>query len=545
MTKFLKENRILLVVLILFIFLRLLVIGQIYHQDEHRWLIQANSQFNELSPHPPLGKYFFRLIGLIFGFDFMRIAPFVFSLGVVVLVYFVSMEITKSKMIALWALGLYAINIYAIIASVQIDLDGAIVPFFGLLFYYSYLKILEGKKKWIYVLILSLIGGFLAKLSFMLFVSAGFIDYLFVKRKVQLRNIPRLLRGMKLWIVLGGALVFLIFYQSKLPGVIDYAKHFNTFNFGSRAYFDLAFKLMKSLVWISPLLFFPFLFGFLRENIFKKYFFWLLYLVFNTLLYLIIFDFSTLTIERYLMFLIVPVVLISAEIIHNLMAGIKLNKNKVLLAILIFLGFSSIIFLPQKVLPLNPKEAYLESIKNLDFNFLIPFTGGSGPVGFYFSAQYILFAWILTSVFISAAILSKKNRFAWVALFLVFGLGYNFLFIAEYARGYFYGSPDKLAKESIEYVLADRNIKRVITYYDFGAYELKVSGKYLARFYTAPKRDYSERLGRFNGHYMIVDFPSIDKNGRYWPLITQCQKTKEFKDKYIQSFVFDCSNKLI
>ena len=115
-----------------------------------------------------------------------------------------------------------------------------------------------------------------------------------------------------------------------------------------------------------------------------------------------------------------------------------------------------------------------------------------------------------------------------LAVFIVFGLGYNIIFSTEYLLGPVYGSVDKVAKETIAYVNSEDTIKKVITYYDIGAYYLSLSDKYHSRFYTAPKRDYTPKITAYRGQYMIVDFPAIDKqNDRYWPLITRCPLLKK------------------
>ena len=144
-----------------------------------------------------------------------------------------------------------------------------------------------------------------------------------------------------------------------------------------------------------------------------------------------------------------------------------------------------------------------------------------------------------TSLF--GAIFNKNKKGLFLAVFIVFGVGYNLIFSAEYLSGLIYGSVDKVAKETIEYVNSDEAIKGVITYYDIGAYYLRLNGKYISRFYTAPKRDYTPKIQNYRGQYMIVDFPAIDKNGRYWPLIARCSLVKKFQDKKVESYVFNCS----
>ena len=257
---------------------------------------------------------------------------------------------------------------------------------------------------------------------------------------------------------------------------------------------------------------------------------------------MVLFDFTTLTIERYFMFLILPAVLISAQVLFDLSGKQPIHKNFYIGAVIIFILTSYIVLtLSHAVIPLNPKEAYVASIKALDFKFLIPFTGGSGPSGFYFSALFILLNWLLAAIALVWTAYVKKAGKLFLAVFIVFGLGYNILFSTEYLFGPIYGSVDKVAKETIQYVNSSNNIKEVITYYDIGAYYLRLSGKYYSRFYTAPKRDYTPKIEAYRGQYMIVDFPTIDKNGRYWPLIARCSLLKKFQDKKVESYIFDCS----
>lgn len=531
-----------------FIISRIMGLGQIYHQDEYRWGQIANPFFGYLSgPHPPLTEFLFKIVGRYVGFDYLRLVPFVFSFFNLILLYLVSLKISKNKNIALIAAGLFTVNIYSLIANLQIDIDGATLPFFILLSYYAYLHIREGgliKKQWLVLFGIAVVGGFLTKLSFLLFVAAILFDQGYGFYYSKNYNIKQIFRRFWPWVagffVLGVS--FYYFYLSNFGRIIQYAEHFKSLDFGSRAYIELFFKVFKSLVWLSPLLALPVIYGLFRKDILKKYQLWFAYLFFNLLFYLVLFDFTTLTIERYFMFLIVPCVLISAEVVFNLWQRQSFQKNMYIIAVVAFLLMSYIVLrIPHSILPLDPKTAYLHQVKTLDFTFLIPFTGGSGPSGFYFSALYIILSWLIIGASILGVIFSKNKKNLFPALFIVFGVGYNLLFSSEYLFGTLNGSVDAVGKETIQYVNSNPAIKEVITYYDIGAYYLRLNGKYSARFYTSPKRDYVPRIQDYRGQYMIVDFPAIDKSGRYWPLIARCPILQKFQDKRIESYIFDCS----
>ena len=523
--------------------------GQIYHQDEYRWASIVNPVFDVGSGvHPPITRWVLGLAGRIWGYDNLRVAPFIFSLLNLILIYLVSLKVSKKKKIALIAAGLFTVNVYSLIASLQIDIDGAILPFFILITYYFYLHVLEKSRTrqwWLILFGVGIIGGLLSKLSFLLFIGALVADWLLNEYHSRVNlNLKIIFRKSWLWaagflVIVGG---FYYFYDARLIAVIEYAKGFKSFDFASRAYFDLIFKIFKSFVWLSPLLLLPVLYGLFNKEVLRKYQIWFVYLFINLIFYLVLFDFTTLTIERYFMFWILPAVLISAQVIYELMERKPIAKKIYILAGVAFVLLSYVILsLPHDVLPLNPKEAYVDRVRALDFRFLIPFTGGSGPAGFYFSALFILLAWIVACISGLMAALGKKKNSLFLATFIVLSVGYNLIFSSEYLFGAVYGSVDKVAKETIRYVNSENTAKQIITYYDIGAYYLNLSGKYYSRFYTAPKRDYTPKITNYRDQYMIVDFPAIDKNSQYWQLIIRCPLLKNFQDKKVESYVFDCS----
>ena len=566
-----KKIWIFVLVASVFLAARLPAVQQIYHQDEYKWAMQADPVSDWASPHPPMGKQTLRFTGNILGFENLRFAPLLFSFLCLALIYLTIKKITKKTRVALLGAFLFSINVYSVIASLQIDIDGAILPFFILLTYYAYLNLLtENKKFWWVVFGIGIAGGFLTKLSFFIFVGALVADYVITIYYSGQLNIKRVAaKGLKFAVIF--ALLVTAYYYLNPSGtnrVIEYGRHFNSLNFASRAYFELAFKILKSLVWLSPLLLLPVIAGLLNRDVIKRYRFWYIYLFFNLLFYIVLFDFAKLTVERYLMFLIIPCCIISAGVLGELTEGFSWRKEyrKIFLISLAFVLFSAVILsIPHSVLPLDPKINYVNHIKNLDFNFLIPFTGGSGPVGFYFSAQYILWSWIGAVMLLALGLLLKSgkpcSRFSdcdevakktsenslrgkqkFILGFMIFGIGYNILFLNEYLFGGLFGSVPNVAKASVQYVLDNPEIKDVTTYYDTGNYYLILADKSAGRFFTAPSRDYSPRFNAYKGYYMVVDFPAIDRNGRYWPFLERCKLDKQFNDKYVNSYIFNCTD---
>ncbi len=549
MTTILRNNRWLIIIFAIFVFIRFFGLGQFYHQDEYRWVSIANSAvFGDLSsPHPPIMELSLSLAGRFFGYDNLRVVPFVFSLFNLLMIYLLARRLGGRKT-AYFAVGLFVVSVYSLIANLQIDIDGAILPFFVLLSYYFYLKVTVDKdKRFIWLFLVAVVGGFLAKISFFLFVAALAVHHLLAlftdkKFKVDIKKLLILLA-----VVMLLALGVYVFYNFENSRILEYASGFKVFNFGSRSYFDLFLRLFKFFIWLSPILFLPVMAGLFRREIFTKHRVWFIYILFNLIFYLIIFDFTRLPIERYFMFIIAPAILISVDLLSSLVLRINPSTPLRTSKKYLFLSLGGFLLLlivtatvSYEILPLNPKIAYLDKLKSLNFNFLIPLTGGSGPIGFYVSAQFILWTWFVSVGTLLASFFTKKYREILIMIFITFGVGYNIILSSEHLFGNLYGSVDRITKESVDYVINNKEINGVITYYDAGVYYLKINNKYDSRFYTAPNRDYTIKLTEYRGHYLIVDFPAIDKKSEYWRLISRCNLDKKFMDKYVDSYIFDC-----
>src|SRR3989344_1302190 len=181
MIKALRSNYGLLLLVLLFIATRFLGLDQLYHQDEYRWVSQVyTAEFGKVdSPHPPIMQGILSLSGKVFGYDNLRMLPFIFGILNLFLIYTLSRKITGNKKIAYLAVGLYVLSVYGLIANLMLDVDGAVLPFFVLLTYYFYIRtVKDGDKKFILPLAAVIIAGLLTKLSFVLFFGALAVEYL-------------------------------------------------------------------------------------------------------------------------------------------------------------------------------------------------------------------------------------------------------------------------------------------------------------------------------------------------------------------------------
>ncbi len=518
--------------------------GQIYHQDEYSWLTQMDGTDHSPDVHPPLYLWLGEFVGNTIGFGHIRLVTVPFALANVALVYAISYTLTRRRSIALVAALLLTLNAYNVIAATMVDIDGALLPFFVLLTVLAYLRVREGRYGWYWALALGIVGGFFAKLSFILCAGTLAVDWTvhaLQQRSMTLRKFTRHILPWTVGVVALAAVLYLLlsWYAS---GIVAYAAHFSIFDFGSRAYADLAFKLLKSMVLVGPLLLFGGLMGLLDRTMFHRYRFWWLYLLFSTLFYAVVFDFTTLTIERYFMFAIAPLAIIAAEPLWDMLQKIRrMPWRPLLVAGLVATAIAAVLFIPHDVIPLYPKAVFAHRALSLQWNFLVPITGGSGPVGFYVSALFVGLSWlIMAGALLVWQKVPKQRAFA-TALFLCLGVAYTGVMLEEYLVGSIYGSPNRVAWETVRYVNTNPDITQVISYYNYGPYDLRQSGKYAARFYVTPKRDYSGRIMAWRGYYMIIDFPAIAADDQYMRIITRCPIAKQFTDKLITGTVYDCT----
>jgi predicted small secreted protein len=194
--------------------------------------------------------------------------------------------------------------------------------------------------------------------------------------------------------------------------------------------------------------------------------------------------------------------------------------------------------------PLHPKSEWISRILSLKWNFLYPFSGGSGPTGFYISFLFIALVWVCSVIFALSYLKIKDIKKRAIFCILILGILYNGVFIEEYLFGKINGSPYKLIKNAKEFIMKDKNIKSVLVYNDNGAYEIKETGKYARRIYAVPQfeESYKELFKNFSGHILYIDIPRIGNNNLYSNYFNSCKIIYQNKDKYINSKILDCTN---
>ena len=544
-----KEYILLSALVVLFIIFHLWGVSIPYHQDEYKWVYYSHPELVPAGtvPHPPLTEFIYTKIGPIVGDSNFRFIPFAFGFVNLFLLFYLA-KIIFDKKTAFWTAFLFVISFYSLLATLMVDVDGAVMPFFFLILSIGYFKCKElGWKnwKWIILLFIGAVGGFLIKVSTVLPLVAIALDFAIEKKvfsdKKRLLEYSLSILGVILFLILvllGAKYIFPFF---NLKYALGYWEHFWTgSSFLNRGWFQTFIQFAKSILYSSPLLLAPVFF--MDKDIFKKTRAFFLFIFLGLFFYLFAFDFSLGALDRYLQFLVIPLCLISGAIFAKYFA--KPEKKSILIAIIISLGIFLLQFVKHFTPPLYPKTEWIHRLVSLKWNFLYPFSGGSGPLAFYISFAFMALIWI-TCIFF-ALIFLKKREFKKELLFciLILGLLYNAVFIEEYLFGKINGSARTLVHDVALFIKNNKDIKKVTVYNDNGGFNVQQTGKYRKRLYIDPKFDINEKmatLNQYKEHYLVIDIPHIDPNTIYARYFNSCQVIFEKISGSISSKIYDCT----
>ncbi len=542
------EKIIVLCSLIIFVLLRLPSIDRPLHQDEYKWPMMTNPSYvSDISvPHPPLSGFIYRTAGHIVGYDVhFRYVPLFFGTLNLLLLY-VLMRMLYGKRTALIAAGIWSISYFSILASLMVDTDGEILPFFFLLALIGYEKVkhtpVGARARWVAMLIAACVLGMLVKLSFVLAIGAIAADFLWSQKQRITKKDMMHYTGYAFVAALLLVLLLLaaphIFPFFHLGQSLTYWEHFFKFN---RGWFQTAIQCVKGILYASPLLLVPF---FAPREVFARLRPFFFFLGFAFLFYMVIFDFSTGVHDRYLQLIVLPLTVFAAAAIavvfgDELEKPSETTKVYILAGLAAALAISLLQFLPHYIPPLHPKSDWIHRVLTLKWSFVFPFHGGSGPLGFYVSFLYIGLSWIVCTLLLVIARRKPEMRKHLLAFFIPLALMYNFAFIEEYHFGIINGSAPKLLAGAVDFMKNNGDITQVVTYNDNGGDDIRRLGKYERRLYVDPKFNTDAKVMTFNNHFFQLDVPR-PPDGPYWHSFDTCRVIYKATDQKMSATIYDC-----
>lgn len=548
-----REYKWVTLLLLLFVLIRLPGIHLPYHQDETKTALisglgaVASSNFY----HPPLTQLLYRAENVLLGEEYFRLYTLIFG----VLGALLATVVVRRRMgwdAALWTLFFLVTGAYSVHASLMLDTDGAILPLFFLISAYFYDRMCEasGSRKlhMLLLLCLSLLIGLLIKLSFIIVIGAVILDFVYrewqsgrlTKRMITLASLCLIATP----IVFGLALLAIkaIYPVFSIEGMISHVRVF--INFSSRGWSQIMIQAVKAVFYLSPvLILLPLL---ITKKTFDKTRVFFMYLALGSIFYFVLFDFSQGALDKYLMFSVVPLSVIAGAVAVSVFREWGSSRRGA--GIAIGVGASALLvalaLIPHQVFPLYPKTLWMENVFGLNWDMLFPFTGGSGPLGFYMSFFMIAMAFIISVAITIAALWRRTFRHSALVALLIIGLTYNVIFIEEFIFGRLYGSAPKVLAESLRAIETSPDITKVFTYNDIGGYELHKMNKFGSRFYAVPGNEegHKAKFAAFNGHYLIIDIPKINPKSFYAEYFAKCESVFQTHDGSITGNIYKCSN---
>ena len=543
----------LLVILLVHSIFVIISMGKPFHGDESIWSESAdailktggpifdygvNNQ-NYLAIHIPTNSYIISAFIYLFGYTeySVRAVSAIFNLFVIVLIYFIILEILKDnpkkEKWALLAVFLYALNPFTIQNSALLDVDSGLLNFSMYLFLYLFIK-----NKKFYYLVPSLILIFMAKE-----VGPLFIFSLLIAFNLITLNFKKVSSTIILFIISGVIFFSLYIAFSNLVGInfletykMNYLRQGGNFfskeeifvhlwNFKNFFYFSIPSFLL--IFFICTFVFYrrlskkPIL---LKEKKIQNILLFSLFSIGIIIFYLLLGGSGWGFPKYYIIALpaisiFITLILSNSEIIKNFKD--KLVSNKwFFLAIFLFL-LAYFLFIIKD--PLIPE---LDSTRNntnlIEALFLI-----SKSFTLYFIIPFVI------SIFFFYFLKSKKTIL--LALILLTLFSYIYLDIlhasVSYSTNFKYG--DIGVKEVVSYIKENNiSVEKITTYMHIGHY-IGLSEYYDITFvYDYPEKFRKEIVENPNIQYLIIwskDINRIGENMNYFSLERQIGSYYIFK----------------
>jgi len=521
-----------------FIGIRVPALSQVYHQDEYKWaqIVDPVYGLQGTIPHPPLAEMAYHVWGNVFGFENLRGLPLLISV-INLLLAFALVRRWFGKNSAGWTALLLLITTSSVLASVQVDIDGALLPFWSLLAFWAATDLWERNRRRGWALLgIALVGGFLTKISFGLVPLALAAETLL--RRTQRVRVSWVIgagiasvAGLALWLspILDGI------------GFVRYAKSFGVLNLLHRDYFEVALLTLKSLVLLGPATLIA-CFASARDP--RRYRVLLLFVLAQFLFYFVFIDFSHRTLERYLLVLVFPVAAIAGDAFARTIEWtvVRRRQVKALIAGLLVAGTALLLGVWKNAIPLIPKAEFVRLASHGDLRFLIPISGGSGPIGFFVPADVTVFAFVSVLLLCLGAWRWPRYASSFLPGALAVTLAFSALTTLEFTTGVLYGNASSLAKRAVTFVNNSSEISRVITYNDIGGWELGESKKYFKRYYLNPEfaQTNEKKFATFDGHFLVIGMPPISATTPSAKYFARCRNMYHDSDKRIMADVYDC-----
>lgn len=597
-------KKILFILLVLALIIRLAGINQFFETDEVVWAraVKEGNLMEVKIPSSLLSLWAIIPFIKIFGVHTWSIRlPFLIAGMFTILYTFLLGKLLFGKKSALWATAIMSFSAWHVLASLQATYEGSFLTLFFVMSIYYYLKY-EIKQKNISLVFAGISFGLatLSKLTAVLLLPILLI-YSITKTRDILLSTRRMIV-----LSLIGFVTFLIFpivsIITKSPAFIVslyYLLFFPSLLTTNITNISLLIiQFLYAIIWAGPLFIgLPLIrLSERKKTNNRKFLVLTIWIIFMIFFYVFIIKDNFRPMERYMMIIIPALSIICGEVLSKIRWDKKL---KTITAISFPVSFSLMLLMSKiniRFLPFYPKTAFLKEAIMMRWNFFVPFTGSSGPVGFYIKFSIIALSFIFAGVFLIWSILTKikgKKLLSrkLLVIFVAISFAFNIFVLQEYLIGTTSPDINEISWEIIEYAnenqlkkplfifrnkgvpfyLEKRYTKKqedefnfnyfeitdyspdkfypvwlnyTDNYYDYDdIYFMNFDFKhnqtlYLAEKYIDLKKSQDTII---NSTILFIDFPYVDKKSELWTELQTCELKKEFiSNGYKTGYIFEC-----
>lgn len=462
------------------------------------------------------------------------------------LTYLVSKKLLGQKP-AFFAAGLMGLGAYPTLAALQIDIDGSFLLFGYLLTTLFFLNYEEKKeKKWL------LFSGLGLGLCILTKYPGIFI--------LPILALYHLVKNNKFWetvkvslaLMLIGLALFSIFplvsYLTGSSFFTDTINHFTRYTVAGRTNISLLLmQYLLSIIWMGPLFI-----GLLALSLTKPKkanllpYLWIS-VIFLAYTFLNKDNFKP--IERYFTLMVAPLAIIGGSYLSKL----KLTKMQwvaVAGGTIIFAMLFGLLNLSGAFVPFYPKTSFFERAVSGVWNFYLPISGSSGPIGFFMNFRILAISFISMTILVPRIMILKKKQRSMLLptlliLFLSISLAYNLFLTQEFLFSTTSPSVDKISKQIIGY--ADTNeLKEPVYIFRNKALRYYFRDEFqpvILDFDIEKNATLVDDVISNSGTIILVDFPKLNEDSLFWKRVMKCNHLAEFSDKGVKmGYILDCSN---
>ncbi|HII17038.1 TPA: hypothetical protein HA361_03940 [Candidatus Woesearchaeota archaeon] len=416
--------------ILLGILLRVSSLDNVPYLDEAAWAYTATDTsmqtYASTIPHPPLAILLFKAPMLIAPYSdvMLRMVPLFLGLATLAVVFLIA-NILYGKSAAYWSLVIMSLSFWHVLASVQVDVDGAILAFLFSCAVYCYLLFEKTtKKQFLYatgvflgLCIFAKLPGILGSVTIGLYVIA---------KKRKLRSII-IEGGVLLSIVAAMFAPYVLYLKATNPEAFQFVFAHNAgYYTGGVSLLPLAYLLL----WGTPLLAGLSMLATLRLA--KNDMLPLLWIFVCVAFYLVMGVPGLSPFDRYLMVIIPPLAMLSGKFLSSLQPA-KRHLPHIITSFLIGLAILTA-FQFQSTIVRHSLEDYAKRLLSPDWMFYLPITGSSGPT-MLIGIGGIIVVSALAYLFMLFSLFSKKKglKTGLIAVSLGMALAINLFLAGELA----------------------------------------------------------------------------------------------------------------